>query len=621
MKLHDGLSPRSPRRDPLLHPRDAAFAADQDARRALVAREQRVRDAAAGRGLDRGSDEGPEERADERRVVDDDDERAAPALDAERTDACDRRLARELRHERVEGRFVRTGARRDAPSDRRAERATEALDRFRRRGEHEIVERARRHEQHALPVLPSCTYAAVGKVEADCASGIERGDRHRRDFKVIRGAQIGCQIRHPPISVQPPSTPLKLVIPVLLALAVLAAPGLARAADGPPIELASPPDGGAAWARACSFRHPACVHGSPGTGAPAILATLAAVDRAWDTLTGALQTPPPAADADGRWHVYLVDGVEGGSATRPSSRDPVGLVDRVSSFALVDRALRPGCSLDRAVARAVARGALWAEAPATDAGTGLAESEMLARLATACPGGDDDDWVFQAEPERTLVDPSSASFDRGASRFFEWLDATFGSRPGALVVGTWALAPTTTPPAALRWSGAPNGFDVLGVSLKGALGTDSTLDEVFAAFAVQRGLAFPPVRLAWNVPWPSRGRRFASPIPVSPTGASYVLVGVRGAPPGAKLRVEATWEDFGRMRWSVVKLDAMGRRLADVTVTSLRLGTSASMTIEPLDGVDRVLVVGVDVGSTEHPFDPAQGWWEPHGWLLTVEGE
>jgi len=70
-----------------------------------------------------------------------------------------------------------------------------------------------------------------------------------------------------------------------------------------------------------------------------------------------------------------------------------------------------------------------------------------------------------------------------------------------------------------------------------------------------------------------------------------------------------------------VKLDAQGNDLADIPVTSVPLGTSASMTIELLDGVDRVVVVGANVGSTEHPFEPNQGWWEPHGWLLTVEGE
>ena len=75
------------------------------------------------------------------------------------------------------------------------------------------------------------------------------------------------------------------------------------------------------------------------------------------------------------------------------------------------------------------------------------------------------------------------------------------------------------------------------------------------------------------------------------------------------------------MRWAVIKLDTQQRALAVVPVTSLRLATRASMTVELLDGAARVLVVGVNVGSTEHPFDPDQGEWEPHGWLLTLEGE
>jgi len=159
------------------------------------------------------------------------------------------------------------------------------------------------------------------------------------------------------------------------------------------------------------------------------------------------------------------------------------------------------------------------------------------------------------------------------------------------------------------------------VSLKNALGTDSTFDDVLARFAVHRALATPAARVSWHVPWPSKARRFASPIPVTPTGASVVLIDLAGSPAGAKLRVEAVWEDFGRMKWEIVKLDAQGRALADIPVTSLPLGTSASMTLEQLEGVDRVLVVGANVGSTEHPFEPNQGWWEPHGWLLTVEGE
>jgi hypothetical protein len=329
------------------------------------------------------------------------------------------------------------------------------------------------------------------------------------------------------------------------------------------------------------------------------LATLASADRAWDVLTGALDVPAPDADEDGFWHVYLVDaamGVEGSSAAFLAARDPVARFDRASSFALVDRRTATGCGLDFAVARASARAALWRSAPATDEGSARGESEALARLAVPCATGGDDLAEFQADPERTLVDPTAPSYDRGAGLFFDWVDAQFGAGPGVLVTGLWALSPTRTPGSASRWTGA------------------------LTVFAVDRGTAAPSVRVAWHVPWPAAARRFASPVPVSPTGSSYVLVDLAGAPSSPKLRVEAAWEDFGRMRWTVVKLDASGRAMAVVPVTSLRLATRASMTVQLLEGVDRVLVVGVNVGSTEHPFDPGQGEWEPHGWLLTLEG-
>ena len=334
-----------------------------------------------------------------------------------------------------------------------------------------------------------------------------------------------------------------------------------------------------------------------------------------------IAAPAPDGSLDGRWHVYLVDRVEGGGRALPDASDPRARFDRASSFGLVDRATPSGCELDTALLRAMARGSLWRAAPATDDGTARAETEAIARLAAPCAASGDDVSAFQSQPERAVVDPSSPAYDRGGSLFFDWLDATFGTRPGALVVGLWALAPTRTPPDAVRWAGAPTGFDVLRVSLRGALGPGSTLDDVFVRFAVARASMHPAAGLAWRVPWPVQARRFASPEPVAPTGASYVVVDHAGAPPGAKLRVELQWEDYARMRWVVLKLDGAGRSLAELPVRSLDRGTRTSTTIESLDDVDRLLLVGVNVGSTEHAFDPAQGEWEPHGWLLTVQGE
>ena len=388
---------------------------------------------------------------------------------------------------------------------------------------------------------------------------------------------------------------------------------------GPALEYGTLPEA-VGWPRACSFRHRACVRPSPGTPSGQTLAALAAVDRVWDALTEVLALPAPDGGLDGPWSIYLVDDVEGGGTARLRERDALAHFDRAASFGLVDRSLHAGPVMDRAVAQAVARGSLWQGAPNTDEGSARAEVEMLVRLVIPS-GSTGDEAVFQAQPERTLVDPTSLTFDRGAALFFDWLDATFGAEPGAIVSGMWSLAATRTPAGATHWQSEPNGFDVLRVSLKGAVGTESTLEDVFARFAIDRALQQPAVHLGWHIPWPSTARRLSAPREVHPTGASYVLVDHRGAPPTAKLRLEADWEDYERMRWFAIKLDTEGHAKAVLPITSMPRGTHASFTVETHDGIDGVLVVGANVASTEHGFDPDQGEWEPHGWLLTVDAE
>jgi hypothetical protein len=405
---------------------------------------------------------------------------------------------------------------------------------------------------------------------------------------------------------------------------------LADASDGPAITFCNPPSGAWAWPSVCSLRHPVCVHAPRAVAPSQSVATLASVDRAWDTLKGALRILPPDPDPEGAWHVYLVDWVTGGGDACLLERDPRTRFDRGLTLATVGRAIAPGCGLDLAAARAIARAAVFQASPATDEASARGESEALARLAAPCdwaadePDEPDERAQFQAQPERALFDASSPAFERGTSRFYEWLDSTFAREPGALLRGVWALAPTRTPPTSWRWSAKPTGVDVLRGSLKGALGADSTLDDVIALFAVDRARESPGPRLAWHIGWPVAPRRLASPAPVSPTGASYVSVDREGAASEAKLRVEVAWEDYGRMRWFALKVDRAGRTTAVLPIVSLDRATGASMTVESLEGTDHVLLVGANVGSTDHPLDPDQaelGGWEPHGWLLTLAAQ
>jgi hypothetical protein len=344
-----------------------------------------------------------------------------------------------------------------------------------------------------------------------------------------------------------------------------------------------------------------------------------AVDRAWETLVGVIGVPQPERGMDGQWNLYLGDAVDGGGQAYLVALDPRTRFALGSSFGRIDRSAS-GCMLDLAVARAVAQGSLLASSPTTAKGLGLAESEELARLATPCAAFDDDEAAFQSEPERTLVDGSSTSFARGGAAFFEWLDARFGRAPGAMVPALWALTPDRADVRSASGRSVATAFDVLATSLRGAFTSAATLDEVFVGFAVARVAMWPPVLPAWNVSWPARPRRLVSPIPVSPTGASYVVIHREGAAPGTRLRLEAEWEDYARMRWVVLKLDSGGGTLGQIRVSSPDRATKAALTLDAMDGIDRVVVVGVNVGSTEHAFSPAQGEWEPHGWMLTIEG-
>jgi hypothetical protein len=391
----------------------------------------------------------------------------------------------------------------------------------------------------------------------------------------------------------------------------------------------------------CSFRHPVCVHGEAGVTSDRLLGALTYAERAWDTLTGPLGLPAPDASLDGSYDIYLVDlRGEGDAFTDLADRDPRGSYDRASAFTRIERAAS-GCALERLVAREVARAALFRSAPATDLGSARAQASHLAHLMAPCAAGAPEGAeVFQAHPERAIIDPWPESpiigerFDDGAALFFGWLDATFGTSPGAIVRGLWALTPTSTPWPSARFAGRPDVFDVLRASFKGALGTHSTLDDLLVEFAIARLFfggddphAFEEARalgdigavhVDWDIPWPEKGRRFQSPVGVAPTGSTYVSIHTNGAPKGARLRLEATWEEHARMRWVALKLDAAGHEKGRFPITSYDRGTDAQMTLVDLEGTARVVVIGVSLGDPDLPFDPNDGVWEPHGWLLTV---
>ena len=411
---------------------------------------------------------------------------------------------------------------------------------------------------------------------------------------------------------------------------------------GPLLDAPVRPESGE---RVCSLRWPICVHGAPdrsGARGSELLGVLDAAERAWEVETGALELPAPDPDLDTRaYDLYVVPELREGERTVLGTRDPRAGMDRASAFTLVSASLARGdrCALETAIAAAVARASLFRVSPATDEGSARAESAYFARLAVPCALGNDDGIsAFQAAPDRAVIDPFDVEFDRGAQLFFWWLDASYSASPGALVRALWALSPTLTPFGAARWNDEPDGFDVLRVTFKGALTSGSTVEDLFSEFGASRALlgarengaelaeARPlgpalATRIDWNVDWPATSRRLASPVPLAPTGSSYVLVHHAGAAPGARLRLEASWEAHAAIRWVAVKLDAAGREKGRIAVSAPPRAMEAQATIVDLDLVDAILLVATNVGDPYSVFDPDDEVFEPHGWLLTLASE
>lgn len=379
-------------------------------------------------------------------------------------------------------------------------------------------------------------------------------------------------------------------------------------AEGKPIVVERPPllvSGGSE--EACSFRHPICVHGPPSS----VLGVLGALERAWD-IGIVLGVPLPSS--------YDAWALAEPSRSAIRSRDVLSHRDRARAFSIIDARIPPSCSLDFASARELYAASALEVTPSIDDGTLGAQSTALARLASPCALIDT--GVFQSHPDCALVDTHVAPhYAEGASLFFSWLDDAFGQQPGHFITASWAFVETKTG-GDFEWSSEPDVFDVLRESVKDALHPSSTLDDVLDEIAVVRALTFQPAPpLAWDVAWPSVARTLASPEGIAETGAAYVRIDAKGHKPGAHLRVDASWEEHGRLRWTVIKLDAQGHEIARYHATSAPKATEAHVQIVDIDDASSLLVVATNVGNWTHAFDPDDDVWEPHGWLLTIAAE
>ncbi len=423
--------------------------------------------------------------------------------------------------------------------------------------------------------------------------------------------------------------------------------------------------------RACSFHEAVCVWGRAGDE-PTSRAVLAHAEAAFAGLHGPLRMArPEPGQLTGAFDLILVDGEVEGEIVL-DERDPRSPLDRGGGYGRLSRRLDRGCALQVAVTRLVVRGLLLRTAPGADEGSAQAEAQAVTELLVPCaPVRATAAYLtFQEHPERALVsrvagesggrfealhepalwglrtvddrvdDRAGAPQAVGTALFYRWLDRGYGTEPGAVLRGLIALRAHKTPPGSVRWVNEPDAFDVLGKSFAGSLFEGSKLEDLLLEFALSRahfgpeapggvqasgasaalGDA-PPVRVDWDVPWPATPRRLAPAYPLEPTGASYVVVHTAGAAPGARLRVEAAWEDHAKLRLGFMRIDKAGRELSRGRIANPPSAREAQMSIADLDQTERVVIVVTNAGDPSFHFDPDDVVFEPHSYGLIIAPE
>jgi hypothetical protein len=387
------------------------------------------------------------------------------------------------------------------------------------------------------------------------------------------------------------------------------------------------------------------VHAGQRVAASTVLATLDDLEHVARTIGGAMGAPPPVDDGrlggGSAFDLYLVPGDAVGLPGAAAVRDAAlpGRYDRASAFGLLRDDAPAGCVRRNLVARTFASSVEWGLDAGDDPAVREANAAYVAELVAPCAEVTSaliDD--FQSQPERALFHPNVGE-DAATSAIFPWyLDVQLGrAAPGGVPLALVAIGAQGTPREhAGFWDNEPDLWDVLRSTLPTRT-PPTALDDLWMDFAVTRlfvgarddGLHFPEtafsgtfgrVRFDWRLPFATLPRRVAPERAIEPTGSTYVFVGLDRAPPGARLAFRMEWEAPVVFRWALVRIRPDGSEASRVMVTPEMKSTSAEKSLEDLDGLAGIAVVGVNVGDLRpsEPFDLDAKPYESHGYVLTV---
>lgn len=329
-----------------------------------------------------------------------------------------------------------------------------------------------------------------------------------------------------------------------------------------PPETARPP----AAAVVSSLLLPLSVHFGPSTSLERAERVLAAVERAHEALSGAgWPAPPPdggRGETDG-FDLYISPTSSTTDAFADASL-PQALLDAVSTFAVLEPDL-PEASVEVCTARAYAEAALLAMDPAEARSVRRATAEWLAWTVTGVPGCSNAISEQQRHPHRGFLGPDGGE---GGALFLALLSARHDGGSGVRIREAWQFARQASG-ATPRLRASPDFWMALEHALR--FENRKLVDDVTWIAAERYHLGrhrpegaarAPLLREVSDEARVSPFARFAlSQLPrrtrsfepaLEPFGSAYVEVDVRGAAPGAPLKVWLRGE-YG-VRWSLQAL-------------------------------------------------------------------
>ncbi len=358
-----------------------------------------------------------------------------------------------------------------------------------------------------------------------------------------------------------------------------------------------------------SVLRPLDVHAEQGVPERAPRVALDALETAYDSLRR-LGWDPPAPDG-GRggtagFDLYLVHDPERADDARADGRVAWSFLDSDTAFGVVDGDL-PDDLLGVCATSAYAQAVLLGQDPSEAPSARHATATYLTWLVTGAWGCDEDALrVQQTEPFRDWIAGGARDGDGGAL-FLAHVASRHDGGAGTFVHDIWQVARQRT------WEGVGlRGSPDVWEALEAIVGlTDDTIEEIVESLAVQRWFAgraaatglvgeLPrgarvPIRAAATWEQLPRQTPPADP-PLEVHGSGYVRVDVRGAPPGASLRIWLRGE-YG-VEWSLIALrfDEHGRDLGRMTAPPRRTPESYLL-LELVPGTAEVILVTTNLGS------------------------